>query len=142
MKNTWILGPSTLERAIKIFWSFETTLLVDKKNLKELQIATFYPKNLIFLILTANLDPKKSILKPKFTVFFLSCYSPFLRGSCVKISIRFLSSITLSIPSVLDFWKSKLEKASSMNWIFTACVACKNQFQNQFLHINNPVNQT
>ena len=28
------------------------------------------------------------------------------------------------------------------NWIFTACVACKNQFQNWFLQVKNPVRQT
>ena len=33
-------------------------------------------------------------------------------------------------PSVLDFWEIKFEKSSSKNWIFTACVACKNQFHN------------
>ena len=28
--------------------------------------------------------------------------------------------------SILDFWKIKFEKSISTNWIFTACVACKN----------------
>ena len=44
--------------------------------------------------------------------------------------------------SVLDFWKLNLEKSSSMNWIFTACVACKNQIQNWFLQVKNPVRPT
>ena len=44
-------------------------------------------------------------------------------------------------PSVLDFWKIKLEKSSSTNWIFktnwifTVCVACKNQFRNWFCRL-------
>ena len=51
--------------------------------------------------------------------------------------------------SVLDTW-IKLEKSSSMNWIFSLFRtgfllpvhvkwACKNQFQNWFLQVKNPV---
>ena len=53
-------------------------------------------------------------------------------------------------PSGLDFWKMKLEKSSSMNWIFSlfrsgfllplhSCVACKHKFLNWFLLVKNPV---
>ena len=44
--------------------------------------------------------------------------------------------------SVLDFWKINLEKSSSINWSFTACVACKNQSRNWFLQAKNPVCRT
>ena len=44
-----------------------------------------------------------------------------------------------------QFWKIKFDKLdfqSISNWIFTACVACKNQFQNWFLQVKNPVGRT
>ena len=66
---------------------------------------------------------------------------------------RFFQGIPSLSPCwyVLDFWKIKLEKSSSTNcifslhisnWIFTACVACKNQFRNWFLQVKNPVHRT
>ena len=46
-------------------------------------------------------------------------------------------------PSVLDFWKIRLEKSSPIfNWIFTVCVVCKNQFRNWFMQVKNPVRPT
>ena len=38
--------------------------------------------------------------------------------------------------SVLDFWKINFEKSSWMNWIFAACVACKNQFRTWFFQLD------
>ena len=39
----------------------------------------------------------------------------------------------------LDFCKINLEKSCSTNWIFSACVACKNLIRNWFLQAKNPV---
>ena len=50
-----------------------------------------------------------------------------------------------------DFWKRflknqvgkiKFDKLPISNWIFTACVACKNQIQNWFLEVKNSVRRT
>ena len=44
-----------------------------------------------------------------------------------------------------QFWKiqfDKLDFKSISNWIFTACAACKNPFQNWFLQAKNPVCRT
>ena len=66
-----------------------------------------------------------------------------------------LTSISFCLspyPPVLDFWKIKLEKSSSMVWIFSlsrteyllfsACVACKNQIRNWFMQAKNSVRWT
>ena len=40
------------------------------------------------------------------------------------------------------FLKNQVKNSSSTNWIFTAQVACKNQFGNWFLQAKNPICRT
>ena len=62
----------------------------------------------------------------------------------LKITVHaVLDPDALSICTV--FWKNQVGKMKLhevSNWIFTACVACKNQFGNWFLQVKNPVCRT
>ena len=84
-------------------------------------IRPWVKKSLLWLPIDLHLMFEKSSLKNQ--VGFLSI-SNFIFSTC-KIQVRYKP-----YPSVLDFWKIKLEKSSSTNWIFTACVAWKKSISN------------